>query len=175
MRDFNLIRLLASDGTWDAFEDDWRRQCAELGEDFEAYAGSTFAVVSDLVASEDKRAGVFGLQAEDNTFAAMCQVNKADLPKFVGPVLRTRFITLSPEYDLTDKSPLEYGSVLTGVFTEVLGLAYLDPELASRHIKFHLRSPQDIAFFTTIEQGFRERDIFASIHTRGMWLYISRK
>lgn len=92
--DQKLVRLLKDDGTWTEFEADWKRQCEQLGEDFDSYAGSTFSVISDLVEKEQKKAGVFGLKI-GNSYSAMCQVNKAGLPKYDSPVLRTRYMTLS--------------------------------------------------------------------------------
>lgn len=172
--DQKLVRLLKDDGTWTEFEADWKRQCEQLGEDFDSYAGSTFSVISDLVEKEQKKAGVFGLKI-GNSYSAMCQVNKAGLPKYDSPVLRTRYMTLSPEYDLTNKTISEYGDVLVALLAEVMGLAILDKELECRHVKFHLRSPADIPFFAAIGKGIKERDVFDAIETRGMWLYITRK
>lgn len=174
MNEYKLVRLLKEDGTWDAFESNWRDQCSTLGEEFEGYAGSTFSIVRDLVEKEKRSAGLFGLE-HGGKFSAMCQVNRAGLPKYDSPVLRTRFMTLSPEYDLTDKTIAEYGDILVALLGEVIGLAFLDSELEAKHIKFHLRSPADIAFFAALGKGIRERDLFASIETRGMWLYITRK
>lgn len=160
--------------TWDEFEADWRSQCSQLGEDFDFYAEATFAVVSDLIEKENAKAGVFGLKI-DGTYAAMCQVNKAGLPKYNSPVLRTRYMTLAPTYDFADKTTHEYGNVLVSLLFEVIKLAILDEALACQHVKFHLRSPQDVPFFSALGRHIRERDVFASVETRGMWLYITRK
>lgn len=169
-----FVRLLRDNGTWDAFETDWRAQCESLGEDFEFYAGSTFSVIGDLVAREQRNAGVFALKIGDK-YPAMCQVNKAGLPRYDSPVLRTRYMTLAPEYDLADRTITDYGDVLLSLLFEVLKLAYLDDNLECQHIKFHLRSPQDAAFFAALGRHMKERDLFASIETKGMWLYITRK
>jgi len=174
MTDVKMIRLLKEDGTWDAFEADWRGQCDKLSEDFDSYAGSTFSIVRELVEERKRNAGVFGLKIDDK-FAAMCQINKAGLPKYDSPVLRTRFMTLSPEYDLTNKTIAEYGDVLVELLMGVIELSVIDEELHANHIKFHLRSPADIPFFAAIGRGIKEHDVFASIETRGMWLYITRQ
>jgi len=173
-RTTQFVRLLKENGTWQEFEADWRAQCDAIGEDFEFYAGSTIAVVGDLISSEQKNAGVFGLKI-DGSYAAMCQINRAGLPKYDSPVLRTRFMTLAPDYDLTDKSSTEYGNVLVSLLFEVVKLAITDDGLGSKHIKFHLPSPQDVPFFSALGRHIKERDVFASIETRGMWLYITRK
>lgn len=170
--EFKLVRLLKTDGTWQAFADSWRAECEDLGEDFDGYAEATFSVVEELIDTEQQRAGVFALDW-GGKFPVMCQINKAPLPKYDSPVLRVRFITLSPEYDLTEKTISEYGDVLVDLLGQVLGLAYLDGELKSRHIKFHLRSPSDQQFFRALGLGLSKHESFESIETRGAWLYIS--
>jgi len=169
-----LIRLLEDNGTWAEFEADWQAQCEKYDEDFESYAEATFSVIRDLIRSEKTKAGVFALKM-NGSFVAMCQVNKAGLPKYDSPVMRVRFMTLSPEFDLADKSIHEYGDVLVSLLATVLQLAYFDPELSCMHIKFHLRSQADQQFFATLGKGLQDRNLFQSIKTRGAWLYITRK
>ncbi|WP_027052664.1 hypothetical protein [Mesorhizobium erdmanii] len=169
-----FVRLLEEDNTWSAFEADWRAQCEKLEEDFDSYAEATFSVIRDLIETEKKKAGVFALQM-NGVYVAMVQVNKAGLPKYDSPVLRVRFMTLSPDFDLTDKSMSEYGDVLVSLLAQVLSLAYLDPELSCMHVKFHLRSQTDQQFFAMLGRGLQDRDVFESIKTRGAWLYITRK
>lgn len=172
--EFEFVRLLKSDGTWDAFCGDWKSQCDALGEDFEGYTEATFSVVDEIVTDFQRRSGVFALR-QNGSHLAMCQVNLAALPGYEGPVLRVRFITLSPEYDLTNKTISEYGDVLVGLLGEVLELAYLDEDLTCRHIKFHLSSPADQQFFRALGMHIQEHNIFEKIETRGSWLYITRK
>lgn len=169
-----FVRLLEEDNTWSEFETDWRTQCEKLEEDFDSYAEATFSVIRELIQTQKKNAGVFALQI-NGTYAALVQVNKAGLPKYNSPVLRVRFMTLSPEFDLTDKSISEYGHVLMSLLAQVLSLAYLDAELSCMHVKFHLRSQTDQQFFGMLGKGLRDRDVFESIQTRGAWLYITRK
>lgn len=163
----SVIDLLTVDPTVEGF--------SESGPDAKLRSSLiAFGVDGDVVEKEQKKAGVFGLKI-GNSYSAMCQVNKAGLPKYDSPVLRTRYMTLSPEYDLTNKTISEYGDVLVALLAEVMGLAILDKELECRHVKFHLRSPADIPFFAAIGKGIKERDVFDAIETRGMWLYITRK
>lgn len=174
MQENKLVRLLKEGGSWDDFEADWRSQCEKLNEDFESYAGATFEVVKEIVEQEKKRAGMFAVRDNDR-FHAMFQANTASLPGYNGPVLRVRFITLSPEHDLTDKPLTEYAEVLISVLAHALTIASNDAELGARHIKMHLRSPTDQQFFAALGSGLRDRNVFESIHTRGLWLYITMK
>ena len=168
----NFIRLLNSDDSWQKFEDDWRQQCDEMGEEFDTYAEATLGAVRDIVLKEEKKAGVFAL-AFDGSHHAMCQVNTALLPGYDGPVLRVRFITLSPKLDLGDNGVDHYARVMIGLLIQVLKLASSHSELKGRHVKFHLRSPADTQFFQAIGRGLHDTDSFETVVTRGSWLYIT--
>jgi hypothetical protein len=170
--EMNFTRLLEETGTWMSFENDWRAQCEALQEDFDGYAEATLSVVRDIIQVEKKKAGVFALQ-NDEKYLAMCQINRAALPGYDGPVLRVRFITFCPDVDLQDLPQNEYGRMLVSLLTEVLVLAKTDPEMGSRHIKFHLRSPADVQFFTALGQGLHDTKSFETVVTRGAWLYIT--
>lgn len=170
--DAKFTRLLEETGTWMSFESDWRAQCADLEEDFDSYAEATLSVVRDIIRVEKKKAGVFALQNNDK-YLAMCQINRAALPGYDAPVLRVRFITFCPDVDLRDLPQNEYGRMLVSLLTEVLVLAKTDPEMGSRHIKFHLRSPADVQFFTALGQGLHDTKSFETVVTRGAWLYIT--
>ncbi|MGO8269245.1 hypothetical protein ACC862_24085 [Rhizobium ruizarguesonis] len=169
-----FIRLRQDDGTWDAFEKDWRDQCATFEEDFDSYAEATFGAVREIIEIEKKKAGVFALKMEGK-HVAMCQLNKAAIPKYDSPVLRVRFITLSPEYDLAAKEIDDYAGVLVEILTQVLILSRTDDEMKSQYIKFHLRSPADRQFFSVLGKGLDGMQSFESVAMQGAWLYIHQK
>lgn len=170
--DVKFIRLLDETGTWQSFESDWRDQCQALDEDFDGYAEATLSVVRDIIQTEKRRAGVFALQNKDKHLA-MCQINRAPLPGYDSPVLRVRFVTFCPDIDLRDLPQNEYGRMLVSLLAEVLVVAKTDPEMGSRHVKFHLRSPADVQFFTALGQGLHDTKSFETVATRGAWLYIT--
>ncbi len=163
-----------NDGTWAAFEQDWREQCNALDEDIDNYASPTFAVISPLAQGNEPKAGLFALRM-NGRHVAVCQINTAAIPKYDAPVLRVRYMTLSPEFDLTEKTPSEYGDMLVSLLFQVLKIAAFDTNLGSNHIKFHLRSPTDQSFFSAIGRGLDEARVFDTVQTRGAWLYITRK
>ncbi|KAB2762305.1 hypothetical protein F9K98_10740 [Brucella anthropi] len=169
-----FVRIREDDGSWQALEANWRAQCEKLDEDFDAYAGPTFEVVTPLARAAERRAGLFALK-DGLEHLAICQVNSAMLPKYDGPVMRVRFITLSPEFDLTDKNIRDYGDILVSLLYQVVRLAITDENFGSRHIKFHARSPSDINFFSALSHGLRQGDAFHSVQMSGAWLYITRK
>lgn len=168
-----FVQLLSTNATWSEFEKDWRGQCETLGEDFDSYAEATFSVVRDIIEKEHVKAGVYALKI-DGQYVAMCQLNRTLLPKYTGHVLRVRFLTLSPRYDLTDVPAREYGILLATVLGSVVAEARR-PDAPSKHIKFHLRSPADQQFFTLLGSGLSQADMFESIATSGAWLYITDK
>lgn len=171
---YSFVRLLAEDGSWDAFEADWRSQCERLEEDFDSYAGATFEVLHQIIKVKQAKSGVFAVKY-DESYVAMCQVNCALIPKYLGPVLRTRFITFSPEYDLTDEHLHLYSRTLVELLFGVIDLGMGAGEFASRHVKLHLQSPEDAKFFTAVERNLKGQEPFESVETRGQWLYLSRK
>lgn len=169
-----FIRLLEGDGTWKALEDDWRDQCFALGEDFEGYTEATFKAVRDLVINPQKNAAVYALEM-GGQHVAICQLNKAGLPKYDSPVLRVRHMTLSPDFDLGEKPIDEYADVLIGILFEAVFIAMNDPDLCCKHLKYHLKSPADQQFFRALGKGLQKRNVFRSIDARGAWLYITLK
>ncbi|WP_313077348.1 hypothetical protein [Agrobacterium pusense] len=169
--DYKIIRLLKSDGSWDAFKADWEAQCAAYDEEFDTYAEGTFSVVKDLLEREHQAAGLFAVKL-NGTHVSMCQLNRASIPGYSSPVLRVRFMTLSPEYDFGDKPVEEYATVLVATFATVLALS--DTEMEAKHIKFHLRSPADRQFFALLGKGFDKTGMFHSVQVRGAWLYVTK-
>jgi hypothetical protein len=172
--EFSFIRISQDDGTWAELEASWRSSCEALGEDFEQYAAHTFEILSDLVEGQSPKAWVYALRESENSFPVLCQVNRTPLPNFDGPVIRVRFVTVSPEFDLTEKPIKEYGKILIGLLLGVLDLAHAS-QTAARHIKLHLASPADQQFFQALGVGLRESDQFHTVQTHGAWLYIGLK
>ncbi len=168
---FSIVRLRQNDGTWDAFRADWEAQCATYEEDFSTYAEGTFSVVKGLLDTEGEAAGLYAVKVDD-VHVSMCQLNKASIPGYSSPVLRVRFMTLSPEYDFGDKSVEDYASILVATFATVLALS--NKTMQAKHIKFHLRSPADRQFFAMLGKGLNETNVFHSVQVRGAWLYVTK-
>jgi len=167
------IQLLETDGTWDAFRDDWEGQCGNHEEDFSDYAANTFSVIGDIIKTEHQKAGVFAF-CEDDKHMAICQINVAGLPKYDSPVMRARYLTLCPDIDFGDTTIDQYAKVLAHAFSGILALSDREDSYGAKHIKFHLRSPADRNFFTLLGQGLNDSEEFASVQTVGTWLYITK-
>lgn len=170
MPDFEFIKITRQDNTWGDLQGSWRKECEACGEEFKSYAKSTFATLDDLLGDEHPRAWVFALRA-GGRFPALCQINRANLPGYDGPVIRVRFLTVSPDYDLTAKPQAEYGALLVQLLTQVLTLAST-PALSAKHVKFHLSSPSDQQFFSFLGTRLGETGEFDDVKFYGAWLEI---
>ncbi|QDI81057.1 hypothetical protein E8E01_11730 [Methylorubrum populi] len=167
-----LTQLNEADGSWGRFLAEWRAQCEAQGEDFEEYAAGSMAVLADLACKPEARAGVFALEM-DGSFAAVCQANVAMLPGFDGPVLRIRMMVLAPDYDLGVKPIEEYARAIVRLLLGAISLS--DAKYPARYVNFHLRSPNDRAFFTAVGDSLGTTSVFAAVQARGGWLYVTKR
>lgn len=172
LADKEFVRLLEETGTWAEFEADWRRQCEANNEEFENYAEATFAVLREIIVDQHKDAGVYALRT-GGKFVAMAQLNRAMLPGYDGYVLRVRHLTICPDIDLGSGTENPYPRVLVDTLFAVVNVARHG--MHARHIKFHLRSPADVSFFSALGDGLADGNVFESISTKGMWLHVTDK
>ncbi|QUS41635.1 hypothetical protein RPMA_24360 [Tardiphaga alba] len=135
-----------ADRSWSSLKGQWRKAAEAIEEDFSTYVIGTFAALDPLVQSG--KGGLYGLY-EGTVPQAFCQVNKLLMPKFEGPVLRARFMTVSPAYDLGSASAEKYGQLLVELFS---GMVWLSRNaLSASHVLFHLRSPADAHFLAPLQ------------------------
>ncbi|MFG1255708.1 MULTISPECIES: hypothetical protein [Xanthobacter] len=165
-----LERLYVSDGSWEAFEADWSRQCTEFGETLENFAPGHVPMLK-LAATNEPKSGAFALPYEGE-HAAACQLNCTPLPGFTGPVLRLRFLTLAPRYDLGESSQEAYSDILVQLLQGVLEVS--ESLWPADHVKFHLASPADRVFFAALGKPLDASGVFRSVCVKGSWLYISK-
>lgn len=168
-----FVQLSNDDGTWEAFLSDWQKQCEVVEEDFEDYSAGSLSVLQKLVDAPEKGAGVFALEV-DGTYLTVCQINVTPLPKYTGPVMRVRYLSLSPYLDYDDVDTKPFGLILGHTFLNVVKLSDVYGWSQADHIKFHLRSPSDNTFFTNLGKSLEKVDEFTSVQTRGAWLYITK-
>lgn len=169
---YSLVQLRASDGSWQALVGAWTAECLAFEEDFDQYASASIPVLQALAEAEEASAGVFALVDESGRYHAVLQANSSFLPGYNGKVLRVRHLLASPAYDFGEFTVQEYSSILSKAFSRVVRLS--EEVYPSPHIKMHLRSPSDIAFFEVVGDFLGNSGLFTSVRIRGAWLYLTK-
>lgn len=49
MDNYDIKLLSPDDGSWQAFQDDWKSQCAEVGEEIDDFAPDILKLIGDIV------------------------------------------------------------------------------------------------------------------------------
>lgn len=170
----DLKQLFHNDGSWQALQDEWAKQCHDFDEDFSSYMPSTIPMLAEQidVCSSDKWSGVFAKLNAQGEHQAICFANAAFIPKFSGRVLRIRNLILSPRFDFGSFSEEDYALLLTDIFQDILALS--DSELKCPHVKFHFRSPADLALFQRFAAEMSKFGQFSEIKMVGSWLFVSK-
>jgi hypothetical protein len=71
------------------------------------------------------------------------------MSKYQEPILRARFVNVSPAYELGVTGANEYAQMLVALFS---GIVWLSKDLLSAgHIRFILKSPGDSQFFAALQ------------------------
>jgi len=179
MVDFTICSLELDDGTWSAFEADWKAQCAKAGEGYDDYAPNSLDVLRGIVdgrvppVGPPDRVGVSALRSdEDGCFYAACMLNLVRLPRLTGMTLRVRHVIVSPLIDFGIMDPNLYADVLIGLVGGVIHIS--ESIFEANNIHFHLRSPADIDFFRAFGKALDGADVFRSVQNHGAWLHIEK-
>lgn len=177
--DFDIKLLSQDDGSWEAFQADWKKQCDEVGDDFDDYSPDVLELISSIITG-----GTPGLGGSNHThigalwdadskrYYAACVLNRVMLPNTPGYTLRVRHIIVSPLIDYGVSEVQMYPDVVVAI---MLGIVHLSSSvLQANNIHMHLRSPEDIAFFRAFGAALGETKAFASVQSRGSWLYVEK-
>lgn len=168
------LRELTSDGgLWDQVEQQWSEVCESYGDALEEYAISSLPVLRETARTSDASTKAMGLFDEDGRCHAVCFANRASIKGYSEPVLRIRHLLLAPEYDYGTLSASQYATALTSTFAAAVSLAFSG--LPAKHVRFHLRSPADVSFFSSIATTLGNLPLFEFVNMRGAWLYLDLK
>ncbi|UZE50387.1 hypothetical protein [Rhodopseudomonas sp. P2A-2r] len=162
------MRLLPIDAekTWASLKSQWRRAAEGLEEDFSSFSQGPFAALDPLMAQGAHKAGLYGLY-DGSVPHAFCQVNKLLMHKFEGPVLRARFMTVSPTYDFGEADLAGYGQLLVELFSGIVWLSR--NTMSAHHVLFHLRSPADAHFLAPLQAAVAASP-FERFAIKGAWV-----
>lgn len=159
-----LLPISDADRSWTSLKSQWRKAAEAAEEDFSTYIQGPFATLEPLM--QGGKGGLYGLY-EGTVPHAFCQVSKLLMPKFEGPVLRSRFMTVSPTYDLGSAGLEKYGQLLIELFS---GMVWLSRNaLSASHVLFHLRSPADAQFLAPLQAPVADSP-FQRFAINGAWV-----
>lgn len=166
-----ITRLLQSDGTWKALEDDWRTQCEAAEDDLSGYATSSVEAIREFAESDLNDRWAIGLKHDDSYMAiayAICTYQKP----FAGKVLRIREVTVCPALDYGMMQENDYIDTLADLLAGAIKLS--ESSLKAQHIKMHLRSPADARFFRVMGHKLDNDGNFKQVETHGAWLTFTK-
>jgi hypothetical protein len=161
-----LMPISDADKSWPSLKSQWRRAAEGADEDFSTFALGPLAALDQLVMQGSGKAGLYGLY-DGQVPHAFCQVNKLLMAKFEGPVLRARFMTVSPIYDFGTADLATYAQVLVELFSGVVWLSR--NTMSASHVLFHLRSPADAQFLAPLQATVPDSP-FAKFAIKGAWV-----
>lgn len=167
-----FTRLLHQTGSWAQFEENWTRQCDEIGECFDNYASDALVPIRDLADNPQSESWANSIE-EDGRHTAAFIVHRANQKGYDAPVLRVRHIVVCPLLDVGVLSVDSYASTLVTLLFEAIKLS--DTLLPAQYIKMHVRSPGDLAYFRALGPALDKQDIFESTELKGAWLTIKKR
>lgn len=169
-----MQKLSHLDRSWSDLLSQWSDQCHSFGEDFQSFVPETIDLLGNLVeqSAQSKWDGVYGLRDDKGDFQAVCFVNPAFIPNFSGRVLRVRHVLLPPRSDLGEFDADWHGRTLGEIFERIIELS--DDTLPCPHVKFHFRSPADLALFQRVKEELLKSDHFSDVRTVGAWLILTK-
>ena len=141
-----LLPMKEPDRSWRTIKAQWKKDAESVGEDFSTFSTGNFTTYDGLTKDGDNP-NLYCLSDGERVHAA-CQVSRLMMSKFPGPILRTRFIIVSPVYDLGIADAGQYAQMMVALFS---GIVWLSRDtMSASHIRFFLRSPGDAQFFAAL-------------------------
>jgi hypothetical protein len=165
-----LIPVSQRDRSWNQLKAEWKAIAERTGEDFSTLA-ATFTTLEPFSNQDGAKSGLYGFY-EDEEARAMCQISRMLVSRFPSPVVRVRFVTVSPLYDSGAIDLAGYAQLLVGLFSGVVWLART--ALGSQIVQFHLRSPSDAQYFAALQVA-APLSPFARFSFRGAWIECALK
>lgn len=168
-----LTELRRDNGSWQRLVDQWTQECVNYGESFDGYAADTIPVLREIIENPEPEAGVFATE-DGADFSSVCQLNRTTIPGYTGYVLRMRLLTVSPHFDFGNFEVGDYATVIVKAVAGAIQISN-DKRLEAPHIRLHLRSPADRAFFASMGMALDGKGVFDSVKLVGSWLFITKK
>jgi hypothetical protein len=141
-----LLPIKDPERSWRTIKAQWKKDAEGVGEEFASFAG--IAAFDALASREGDNPGLYCLTSGER-FHAVCQIRRLLMSKYQEPILRARFVNVSPSYEFGQAGTHEYAQMLVALFS---GVVWLSREaLTATHIRFFLKSPGDSQFFAALQ------------------------
>jgi hypothetical protein len=140
-----LLPIKDPDRSWRSIKGQWKKDTEVAGEDFASFGG--IAAFDAVASKEGDNPGLYCL-SDGERFHAVCQIRRMLMSKYQEPILRARFVNVSPVYELGIAGTSEYAQILVALFSGVVWLS--KDALSAAHIRFLLKSPGDSQFFAAL-------------------------
>jgi hypothetical protein len=165
-----LVPMKDADKSWRAVKAQWKKDAESVGEDFSTFSMGSYAAFDSLTKDGDHPT-LYCLFDGEKVHAA-CQVSRLMMSKFPTPILRARFINISPNYELGQADAGQYAQMMVALFS---GIVWLSRDtLSAGHIRFFLKSPGDSQFFTAL-QAATPQSPFSEFRIEGALIECSLK
>ena len=135
------------DKSWRSIKAQWRKDAESVGEEFSTFSMGSYAAFDGLTKDGDHPT-LYCLSDGEKVHAA-CQVSRLMMSKFPTPILRARFIVVSPVYELGQADADQYAQIMVALFSGIIWLSR--DTLSAGHIRFFLKSPGDAQFFAALQ------------------------
>src|SRR4029079_4654168 len=142
-----LVPMKDADKSWRAVKAQWKKDAESVGEDFSTFSMGGYAAFDNLTKDGDHPT-LYCLSDGEKIHAA-CQVSRLMMSKFPTPILRARFVSVSPIYELGVTDDGQYAQVMVALFSGIVWLSR--DSLSAGHIRFFLKSPGDSQFFAALQ------------------------
>jgi len=142
-----LLPMKDADKSWRSIKAQWKKDAEAVGEDFSTFSMGSYAAFDTLTKDGDHPT-LYCLSDGEKVHAA-CQVSRLMMSKFPTPILRARFVVVSPVYELGQADAGQYAQIMVALFSGIIWLSR--DTLSAGHIRFFLKSPGDSQFFTALQ------------------------
>lgn len=172
-----LLRADQCTGKFRELEEQWQRQCADMGESYEEFAELRMEharrIANGQVSSD--RYAIYVLENEDGSIESLSHINVAALPRTSGNTLRIVWVLLAPKYDYQDITPDTFAYLAAELFAQALRLATgtVDSRMSADHVKVHLTGVGDRNCFSSVTTDLSNSEFVHDVSIRGNWLHMS--
>jgi hypothetical protein len=142
-----LLPMKEPERSWRSIKSQWKKDAESVGEDYSTLSTGIFSTY-DALTKDGDGPNLYCLSDGERVHAA-CQVSRLMMSKFPNPILRARFIVVSPIYELGMADAGQYAQMMVALFS---GIVWLSRDMMTAgHIRFFLKSPGDAQFFAPLQ------------------------